>query len=555
MADAKKVLFSKLATEFLGTLFLSFTIATAAGQGAELAPIAIGFTLTCAVYAGGHVSGSHYNPAVTLAVALRGKAGSALEIVGYLASEFAGAATGAAIATVFGGGIGYPDVAGSKLRALAAEIILTAALTNTVLNVATSTKTAGNDFFGLAIGCTVLSGAISVGGVSGGCFNPAIAMLCIIRGDLGNVPIYICGPAFGGTVGALLFRLTADDEFTSKPKVPELVRATIVEFWGTFMLCFTVACAASPENGSGGLAALSVGMMLMAQVFTGGAVSGANYNPAVTTAVLVRFQTAGFGPACKKIRANFSLRKAACYYVAQCVASLLAGTLATWIFDGNHGFPYPAAGVSAGQAFVAELMATFFLTYVVLHSATAASNAGNNFFGVAIGFTVASMAVTVGGISGGCFNPAVALLGLIGAGGADRSKIWVYWVACPLAGALAGLTFRIQVFGDFECGASAEIPRNQHALMEYDDATQAHHAYFAENADVPRPGVKYVKGGLVNTTRADATSGNTDIPVSSDAPAAEESKQGGVELTSIETRAAETNELSVLENDSAATAV
>ena len=364
---------AKLLTEFVGTLFLVFTIATAAGQGAVLAAVSIGFTLTCMIYAGGHVSGAHYNPAVTLAVAIRGKAGGAINIVGYVVAQFAGAAVGAALASAFGidGGIGFPSVGDryTAAQALVCEIILTMALTNTVLNVATSTKTAGNGFYGLAIGFTVLSGAISVGGISGGCFNPAVALLCVFRREWSDITIYIFGPLIGGALGALLFRLTADDELKppdAPPTVPELVRMLLVEFWGTFMLCFTVALAASPYNGSG-LAALSIGLILMAQVYTGGATSGANYNPAVSCALLVRFQTAGAGAACAKIREKFSPAKAVSYILVQSVAALVAGGIASWIAGGRPsddnagGAPFPGAGYSTGQAFLSELMGTFML--------------------------------------------------------------------------------------------------------------------------------------------------------------------------------------------------
>ena len=455
-----KELIAKCATEFIGTFFLCFTIAAAAGQGAELAPVAIGFTLTCMVYAGGHVSGAHYNPAVTLAIALRGKAGGAVDVIGYLLAEFGGGALGGGVASVLlNGGIGYAALGEgvSAGRAAVAEIVITMALTNTVLNVATSAKSAGNDFFGLAIGCTVLSGAISVGGISGGAFNPAVAMLGVDASAFtDNLWIPFTMPLVGGVLGWALFRLTADDELSETPRVPEMVRMLATEFWGTFMLCFTVACAAGPGNGSS-LAALSIGLMLMAQVYTGGATSGANYNPAVTIALLVRHQTAGAGPACARIRKMFSPIKAAAYIFAQCGAALLAGLVASFVYGGhaNIGYPYPASGVSDGRAFLAELVATYMLTYVVLHVATAAKNAGNNFFGLAIGFTVASMAVTVGGISGGAFNPAVGLLGVVGGFGSDVSKIWIFWVACPLAGVLVGLTFRVQVFGDFDCAEEA----------------------------------------------------------------------------------------------------
>ena len=99
------------------------------------------------------------------------------------------------------------------------------------------------------------------------------------------------------------------------------------------------------------------------------------------------------------------------------------------------------SGHALAAAFVAELLVTFALAYVVLNVATSRDHPNNSFYGLAIGFTVMAGAISVGGISGGVFNPAVAV-GVSTAGLVPWSMLWVYLVANLAAGALAAVTFR-----------------------------------------------------------------------------------------------------------------
>jgi aquaporin Z len=176
------------------------------GAGA-LAPLAIGSALMIMVYAGGHVSGGHYNPAVTLAVWLRGKCPSS-DLPGYWISQIAGCAVAAGLALYLKG---YPAILPGELdvpRSLLAEFIGTYALTYVVLNTATSKETAGNSNYGLAIGFTVMTMAFAVGGVSGGAFNPAVAtgitLMHIEKAS--NLWIYLVGDLAAGAVSAATFR-------------------------------------------------------------------------------------------------------------------------------------------------------------------------------------------------------------------------------------------------------------------------------------------------------------------------------------------------------------
>lgn len=167
---------NKYIVEFIGTFFFVLTIGcTVLGGVGELAPLAIGSALMVMVYAGGHISGGHYNPAVTLGVFIRGKCPAA-DIVPYWIAQFAGACAAAFL-------VGYlravPEAAApiaDKALAFVAEFAFTFALVYVVLNVATSDKTEGNSYFGLAIGFTVLVGAFAVDNISGGAFNPAVAV-------------------------------------------------------------------------------------------------------------------------------------------------------------------------------------------------------------------------------------------------------------------------------------------------------------------------------------------------------------------------------------------
>src|SRR4029450_13369916 len=169
---------SRYAQEASGTFFLGLTIGctgVAAGPGV-IAPLAIGSVLMVMIYAGGHVSGAHYKPAVTLGVYLRGRC-TAADVLPYMAAQIIGAGAAAAIVLFFKtGAAATPFMARSTAAAFAAGVLFTFALVYVILNVATAKATTGNQYFGLAIGFTVLAGAFAVGDVSGGAFNPAVAL-------------------------------------------------------------------------------------------------------------------------------------------------------------------------------------------------------------------------------------------------------------------------------------------------------------------------------------------------------------------------------------------
>jgi aquaporin Z len=201
-------------TEFIGTFFLTITICLTATDAGQLAPVAIGAVLMVMVYMGGHVSGAHYNPAVTLAVFLRGKLAKR-DLAPYMVMQLFGAIFAAFVARWLTSKAFAPDPSldMTKLGAVSAEFLFTFALALVVLNVATASKTAGNSYFGLAIGFTVMAGAYAIGPLTGAALNPAVGTgPAIIRaaldgGSLANIWVYLVGPFLGGAAAAGVFRL------------------------------------------------------------------------------------------------------------------------------------------------------------------------------------------------------------------------------------------------------------------------------------------------------------------------------------------------------------
>lgn len=166
----------KYIVEFIGTFFLVLTVGLVVRMNPPLGPIAIGSVLMVMIFAGGHISGGHFNPAVTLAAFLRGRCDKR-DVIPYWVAQFAAAAVAAVVVNVVLRGRADPSVAlHPTVGSFIVEFLFTFALAWVVLNVATAKANMGNSFYGLAIGFTVLVGAITVGGISGGAFNPAVGL-------------------------------------------------------------------------------------------------------------------------------------------------------------------------------------------------------------------------------------------------------------------------------------------------------------------------------------------------------------------------------------------
>lgn len=202
----------KYSVEFIGAFFLLLTVVlTTNNPGiAPMAPLAIGAMYMVMIFAGSHISGGHYNPAVTLAVYMRGKI-EMNEAVIYMFMQIMGAAAAAAIGVYLhssGGGAAIVVHSNAEpLGAVLAEFLGTFALAYVVLNVATTSSNAGNSHYGLAIGFTVMAAAYAFGGISGGAFNPAVAIGATIAGMFagGDIWIYLVGSLAGAGAAATVF--------------------------------------------------------------------------------------------------------------------------------------------------------------------------------------------------------------------------------------------------------------------------------------------------------------------------------------------------------------
>jgi aquaporin Z len=211
----------KYIAELIGTFFLVLTIGcTVIGNGAgPLAPLAIGSALMVMIFAGGYISGAHFNPAVTLGVWLRGKC-ETKDVAPYMMFQIIGAVLAAFAVEFLKAGTAVTPLHPATLPALVAEFLFTFALVYVVLNVATAKGTSGNSFYGLAIGFTVLVGAFSVGNISGGAFNPAVAVGISVMGlsSWTNLWIYLLADFGGAAVAAGAFKVVSPAEREDVPR-------------------------------------------------------------------------------------------------------------------------------------------------------------------------------------------------------------------------------------------------------------------------------------------------------------------------------------------------
>ena len=200
----------KYIAEFIGTFFLVLTVGCTVIPGAAgvIPPLAIGAALMVMVFAAGHISGGHVNPAVTLAVFIRGRC-DAKDVIPYWIAQVAGGVAAAFVAMFLVGKSGTPMEIANIPQAFVAEFLFTFALAYVVLNSATAKGTANNSFYGLAIGMTVMVGAFSVGSISGGAFNPAVAVGIGVMKlvSISQIWLHIVADLSGGLVAALAFKM------------------------------------------------------------------------------------------------------------------------------------------------------------------------------------------------------------------------------------------------------------------------------------------------------------------------------------------------------------
>jgi aquaporin Z len=442
--------FRIMVAEFIGTFFLAFTVA--ATQTTEFVAnrgIYIGFVLTSLIYAFGPISGGQLNPAVSLALLVRKKL-SLFKMVYCWLAQFAGAAVAGIFPSVsttcsrtffvfrvyffiyvvglvcYGvydndwNLVGFPSIATTSKRSFVSEMVQSFALTTAVLNTATTDKQKDNSYYGIAIGFTVVSGALCTGAASGGAFNPAVGILAALHGNGKDFAVYVFGPLMGGLLSGLIFRLTNPDEmkskntfilaklaekfavktFTKNEYVIKTVSCLVMEGIGTFFLTYTIALTANYTDPARlgkpqANAFLAIGTILASMIYTGGAVSGGHYNPCVSLAVFCRERFS-------KVENAMSFAYLIMYFVAQIGSGFVACSIAAFVAGGKDKIAAPAVGQGHSHfaAFVVEFLFSFLLCLTVLLTATLQTVKGNSYFGLAIGSIVLAGAATVADISG-----------------------------------------------------------------------------------------------------------------------------------------------------------
>jgi len=467
----------KLLTEFIGTLFLAFTIGITATTAKETAPLAIGGVVMAMIYAGGHISGAHYNPTVSVAVYCRGKMAFP-ELVMYILSQLVGAFVGAGIARAFTGpnGFGYPTFAYYG-HACLMEFLWGMLLAACVLHTATSSATTNNSYFGLAVGAVYLSGAVLVGPISGGSFNGAVGLaLQVVAVDPATCWVYLLCPTLGGAASGLLFHFSSPEDFEEKFKDQKLAKtaaAVLMEFFATTFLGLYLALR--PYHGTDPLSPVAFFALAVAITYTCAPASGCHMNPAVSAAVFLRFQL-GTSQATKR---HFPLHHLILYVLAQLLGALVAAGIGATVMYTDIarpiGFPMPPNPTRYGQvtALFAETLGTFALAYVFCNVCTVKTAEGNSYFGIAIAFTYTSMSMAVGGVSGGCLNPALAMLTCIRAAwpaSFSFAPLWIYFCACPIGAMLGALTFRFQNVDEYD----EHLSHTHHVAKRYSAMTSGH---------------------------------------------------------------------------------
>lgn len=390
----------EIVAEFIGTFILVFTVGCNVLSGQAIwGGVSIACSLMVGIYGLGPVSGANFNPAVSVALGMASSMG--LEDFDFpwkkvavysMVQIFAAAVAGVVYTGLYWNTFNLqPGLGFGWVNAGLAEFFYTFMLCFVVLNVAVSKKAreAKAQFFGLAIGFVIVAGAYGGGAVSGGCFNPAVAIgidVASVALGFGICLIYIPFQIAGAAAAAALFKVVRPGDFggSTESKTPKLV----AEFIGTFMLVLTVGLNVLAKSTAG---AFSIAASLMCMIYALGDVSGAHFNPAVTVAITAigKHPTSEVGP----------------YIAAQLLGGVAAAFSYSLIYAGL-GFTLAPEPMWASIA-CAETFFTFVLALVVLSVACSSQDLGH-YFGLAIGSCVTVGGCAIGGISGGSLNPAVS---------------------------------------------------------------------------------------------------------------------------------------------------
>jgi aquaporin Z len=446
------------ASEFTGTFLLVLTVGcnvlTNTGKASLWGGVSIASVLMCSIYAFANASGGHLNPAVTAGLAMAGRLQPGTPVLKqctlYMMSQMCGGLMAAlAYYSLFNSGFHLKATPGYEIGAHICELLYTFMLVFVVLNTAASKAKGGkNQYFGLAIGFVVIAGAYGAGPLGAGCFNPAVAFgvfaAAPFKGDehelvaLGRCALFICVELMGAALAAAMFILIRPEEKTQHGELPDAPAGSnyniesklLSEFVGTFMLVFTVGLNVLGGSKAG---AFSIAAALTSMIYATGDVSGGHFNPAVTLAI----------HGCGKDDPNFA--EAAYYMLAQLLGGIVAAFTYSLCYNGVT-FPLgPGLGHGWGGVAAAEIMYTFVLASVVLCVAVVRKQQAPDFVGFIIGSCVTVGGLAIGGISGGCLNPAVAV-GIAASqimNGGFFFKALLYAAFELFGGALAAVLFRV----------------------------------------------------------------------------------------------------------------
>lgn len=421
-------------SEFVGTFLLVLTVGCNALSGqAVWGGVSVASVLMVSIYALAPISGAHFNPAVSICLAMTRPA--KFEWVAacvYCAVQVAG---GIAAAWCYRAMFDWDTLELSPaegfgwMSACLCEALYTFMLCFVVLNVAVSRASSGrHQFYGLAIGFVIVAGAYGAGAVSGGCFNPAVA----IGIDIGSfrmwwsVP-YVISELIGAALASAAFRLVRPGDFEDMEGAePDLKAKVVSEFLGTYFLVVTVGLNVMAKSPA---AAFSIAASLMCMIFALGDVSGAHFNPAVTAAV--------------RCISQIDTRTALVYVAVQVAAGFAAAATYLLVYAGKGFALGPAVGWRWAAVGVAEVVFTFLLCFVVLMVAYSPKNNLSEFFGLAIGSCVTVGGLAIGPISGGSLNPAVSFGIAFGDMGRSLGEAVVYSVFELLGALLAVGAFMV----------------------------------------------------------------------------------------------------------------
>eukprot|EP00930_Biecheleria_cincta_P097021 TRINITY_DN8876_c1_g1_i1.p1 TRINITY_DN8876_c1_g1~~TRINITY_DN8876_c1_g1_i1.p1 ORF type:complete len:464 (-),score=68.45 TRINITY_DN8876_c1_g1_i1:168-1559(-) len=396
-------LLAKLSAEFVGTFLLVLTVGcNVLGRTGAWSGISIASVLVVSVYGLGGISGANFNPAVSVTLGItKALGGPGLDLqtmVKYVLVQLtAGASAAVCYSVLFADSFRLGPAPGFDWRSAGlCELLYSFLLCFVVLHVAAADKNlrVPNQYYGVAISLAIVAGAYAGGPVSGGCFNPAIALgvdLVNKGWNFGWCAAYMTFELLGAILAAGCFWASRGEDFGRE-------RATFParlfsELLGSFMLVLTVGLNVLGKSPA---AAMSIGAALACMIYALGDVSGAHFNPAVTVAVMASGREDGL-----------TRSAAGCYIAAQIAGGVLGALMYTCIY--GDSFPLgPLNGSSWLQAAIAEFMFTFLLCFVVLAVAVSRRTKTSQMFGLAIGACIITGVSAAGSISGASLNPAVS---------------------------------------------------------------------------------------------------------------------------------------------------